>query len=159
MVAALVLAVAGCRTSPAPAPVPGSPGATAGAASPRAAAERFMQTIRDQDIQATSNIWGSERGPARTILTDRVELEKRIIVLQCNLQHDRFRILSDLPGDKPNARSLRVEVTKGQLTANTTMAAVQATDGRWYINDPDIRPLRGFCAETPASAPARKPKR
>ncbi len=154
MVAALALAVAGCRTAAAPSPVPGAPAAAgAGAASPRAAAERFLQTIRDGDIQATSNIWGSERGPARTIITDRVALEKRIIVLQCNFQHDRYRILSDLPGDKVTERTLRVELTKGPLTATTTMAAVQAGDGRWYINDPDIRPMRGFCAEEPTRRP------
>lgn len=147
IVAVVALAVAGCRTAPAPSPVPGAPPATAGAASPRAAAERFLQTIRDQDIQATSNIWGSERGPARSIIGDRSELEKRIIVLQCNMQHDKFRILSDLPGDKSTTRTLRVELSRGTLSATTTMSAVQAPDGRWYINDPDIRPLKGFCAD------------
>ena len=145
-------------------PVPAAPSAVStGAASPRAAAERFLQTIRDGDVMATSAIWGSENGPARTIIRDRAELEKRIIVLQCSMQHDRYRVLADLPGDKATARSLRVELTKGSLTATTTMAAVQATDGRWYINDPDIRPLRGFCSdgqqERAAPAPAtRRPR-
>lgn len=158
IVAALALAVAGCRSAPSPSPVPGAPSASAGAASPRAAAERFLQTIREQDIQATSNIWGSERGPARTIIADRSELEKRIIVLQCNMQHDRFRILSDLPGDKSTMRTLRVELTRGTLSATTTMSAVQAPDGRWYINDPDIRPLKGFCADEPQQRrPAQRP--
>jgi hypothetical protein len=151
MVAALVLAVAGCRTAPAPVPVPATTGAVAsGAASPKAAAERFLETIRDGDIQATSNIWGSERGPARLIIPDRVQLEKRIIVLQCNFQHEKFRILADLPGERTTQRTMRVELTKGRLTAVTTMAAVQAADGRWYINDPDIRPMRGFCSDEPA---------
>jgi hypothetical protein len=157
IVAVVALAVAGCRSAPASSPVPGAPSATAGgAASPRAAAERFLQTIRDQDIQATSNIWGSERGPARAIISDRSELEKRIIVLQCNMQHDKFRILSDLPGDRSTVRSLRVELTRGNLSATTTMSAVQAPDGRWYVNDPDIRPLKGFCADE-QRRPAQRP--
>ena len=157
MVAALALAVAGCRTNTVSTPVTPAPAASTGAASPRAAAERFLQTVRDGDVMATSAIWGSENGPARAIIKDRNELEKRIIVLQCSMQHDRYRLLADLPGEKANQRTVRVELTKGTLSAQTTMAAVQATDGRWYINDPDIRPLRGFCADEQLQRPPAQP--
>jgi len=116
-----------------------------GAVGPRQAAEQFLASIRAEDVQATSIIWGSTKGPARSLIKDRSELEKRILVMQCNLNHDSFRILSDLPGDALK-RNLKLELRRGQLTAQTTMVATQGPNQRWFIENTDLAPLRGFCS-------------
>jgi hypothetical protein len=116
-----------------------------GAVGPKQAAEQFLASIRAEDVQATSIIWGSTKGPARELIKDRGELEKRILVMQCNLNHDSFRILSDLPGET-NKRNIKLELRRGQLTAQTTMVATQGPNQRWFIENTDLAPLRGFCS-------------
>jgi hypothetical protein len=145
MVVLGLLAVAGCRSGG------GSASAEVGAAGPRQAAEQFLQTMRDGDVQATSIIWGSDKGPARLLITDRAELEKRILIMQCNMAHERYRILSDLPGDGQK-RAVRVELTKGQLKAVTTMVVTPGPAQRWFVQEADLRPLRGFCTDTPGAS-------
>ena len=120
-----------------------------GADGPRQAAEQFLASIRAEDVQATSIIWGSVRGPARQLFKDRAELEKRILVMQCNLNHDRYRILSDVPG-AGQKRNVRIELQRGQLTAQTVMVATPGPEQRWFIEDTDLKPLRGFCSAQPA---------
>lgn len=96
-------------------------------------------------MQATSIIWGSSKGPARELIKDRTELEKRILVMQCNINHDSYRIVSDTPLDTQK-RTLRVELRRGQMTATTTMVAAQGPNQRWFIENTDLAPLRGFCS-------------
>jgi len=119
-----------------------------GAVGPRQAAEQFLASIRSEDVQATSIIWGSTKGPARELIKNRGELEKRILVMQCNLNHDSFRILSDLPGEALK-RNLKLELRRGQLVAQTTMVAAQGPNQRWFIENTDLAPLRGFCSNQP----------
>ncbi|HYW50984.1 MAG TPA: hypothetical protein VE861_10270 [Gemmatimonadaceae bacterium] len=119
-----------------------------GAVGPKQAAEQFLASIKSEDVQATSIIWGSSKGPARELIKDRTVLEKRILVMQCNLNHDSFRIVSDLPSD-PGKRNLKVEMRRGQLTAQTTMVATQGPNQRWFIENTDLAPMRGFCSSQP----------
>ncbi len=138
---ALMLVLGACRSGGGNSPAAGS----AGAVGPRQAAEQFLASIRAEDVQATSIIWGSSKGPARELIRDRVELEKRILVMQCNINHDSFRILGDVPVDA-SKRSLRVELRRGQLMATTTMVATRGPNERWFIENTDLAPLRGFCS-------------
>jgi hypothetical protein len=143
-VVALLLILAGCRSGNPSTPVTG----VAGATGPRQAAEQFLASIRAEDVQATSIIWGSTKGPARELIRDRTELEKRILVMQCNINHDSYRILGDLPGDGLK-RNLKIELRRGQLIAQTTMVAAQGPNQRWFIENTDLAPLRGFCSSQP----------
>ncbi len=137
---ALMLVLGACRSG-------GSarPAGVVGAVGPKQAAEQFLASIRSEDVQATSIIWGSSKGPARELIKDRTELEKRILVMQCNINHDSYRILSDIPLDAQK-RTLRVELRRGQMTATTTMVAAQGPNQRWFIENTDLAPLRGFCS-------------
>jgi hypothetical protein len=144
VVAVMLVAMGACRSGGGSTPAAG----VAGAVGPRQAAEQFLASIRAEDVQATSIIWGSTKGPARELIKDRTELEKRILVMQCNLNHDSFRILSDLPGEATK-RNLRVELRRGQMTAQTTMVATQGPNQRWFIENTDLAPLRGFCSNQP----------
>lgn len=141
---ALMLVLGACRS--------GSGAATAvgavGAVGPKQAAEQFMAAIRAEDVQATSAIWGSAKGPARELIRDRNELEKRILVMQCNLNHDSFRILSDVPTEGVK-RSLKVELRRGAMVAQTTMVATPGPNQRWFIENTDLAPMRGFCSNQP----------
>ena len=119
-----------------------------GASGPRQAAEQFLASIRSEDVQATSIIWGSSKGPARELITNRGELEKRILVMQCNINHDSYRIITDLPGEA-SKRNIKVELRRGKLTAQTTMVATPGPNQRWFIENTDLAPLRGFCSSQP----------
>ena len=146
-VVALMLVLGACRSGgprPSTAPTP----AVVGAAGPRQAVEQFLASIRAGDVQATSIIWGTARGPARERMRDRTELEKRILIMQCNFNHDASRIISDLPGSA-GARNLKVELRRGQLVAQTTMSAVLGPDARWFVENADLAPMRGFCSSQP----------
>jgi hypothetical protein len=133
-----LLVFAACRTSATPkGPMPGAP-------APRAAVESFLSAVRAQDLQAMSAVWGSTKGPARDIIDDRAELEKRELVMQCYLNHDRFRILGDVPGDN-GGRVFRVELTKGNLTRATTFTTVPGPSERWYVLEADLNPVKDLC--------------
>jgi len=139
----VLLTVAACRSAPSN---PGNAGAPLpGASTPRAAVEGFLAAVRAQDLQAMSSVWGSERGPAREIISDRAELEKRELVMQCYLSHDRFRILEETPGDG-RARVFRVELTKGSLTRATKFTTVPGPSNRWYMREADLEPVKDLCA-------------
>jgi hypothetical protein len=144
-VVALTLVLAACKSGGGgSAPVTG----VVGADGPRQAAAQFLASIKSEDVQATSIIWGSSKGPARELFRDRSELEKRIIVMQCNLNHDSYRIITDAPGDGLK-RNVRIELKRGPLTAQTTMVATQGPKQRWFIENTDLAPLRGFCSSQP----------
>jgi hypothetical protein len=134
-----LLVFAACRSSSAAprGPMPGAP-------APRAAVEGFLTAVRAQDLQAMSVVWGSTKGPARDIITDRSELEKRELVMQCYLDHDSFRVLGDMAGDK-GGRIFRVELTKGDLTRTTNFTTVQGPSERWYVLEADLTPVKDLC--------------
>jgi hypothetical protein len=135
-----MLVLAACKSAPV------SSAAVAGAVGPKQAAEQFLASIKSEDVQATSIIWGSSKGPARELIRDRSELEKRILVMQCNLNHDSYKIISDLPGEGLK-RNIKVELRFRQLTAQTTMVATQGPNQRWFIENTDLAPMRGFCTK------------
>ncbi len=141
-VVSLMLVLGACKS----APVVGT--GVSGAVGPKQAAEQFLASIKSEDVQATSIIWGSSKGPARELIRDRSELEKRILVMQCNLNHDAYKIISDLPGEGLK-RNIKVELRRGSLTAQTMMVATQGPKQRWFIENTDLAPMRGFCSSQP----------
>lgn len=119
----------------------GGPGT--GAAGSREAVDAFMKTVKDKDIQAMSLIWGTSGGPARD-QTDRAQLEKRELLLQCWLKHDTYAIQSDGPGQ--GGRVLyKVEVQQGPRKRVTTFTTIKGPDERWFVEDVDITVLQDFC--------------
>ncbi|MGH7718633.1 MAG: hypothetical protein ACREON_07305 [Gemmatimonadaceae bacterium] len=145
--ALILLAVLACRTTPA-----GSGGSNqmTGAASPRAAVEAFLASVRAEDLQAMSVIWGTSRGPARDVLPDRGQLEQRELIMQCYLSHDQFRILNDTRTDA-TSHTLVVALTKGDLTRQTSFVAVMGPSERWYVERADLDPVKDLCrSPTPA---------
>jgi hypothetical protein len=142
----LLVGVGACAPSATTPPRETSPASTGiGASSPQGAVERFLASVRSQDLQAMSIVWGTEKGPARENMP-REELEKREIILQCYLKHDSYKILNE-GAAKDGRRIFEVELTNKSLTRTTTIHAVQGPRGRWYVEKTDIAALRDFCSD------------
>ena len=137
---ALLLVLGGCASAPRNV---GGNGLT-GAAAPRLAVEQFLNAARAQDIQAMSSVFGTSNGPARDEI-DRAELEKRMLIMQCFFNHDKFRITGDAP--QAGKRVFQFELTRGTRTRQTSALTVQGPGQRWYIETLDIAAVRDFCAE------------
>ena len=118
---------------------------TIGAASSRAAVEGFLTAVKSQDLQAMSTLWGTAKGAARDQM-HREEMEKRLVIMQCLLMHDRWRFTED------GARLLTgghqqwvVELGRKESVATTKFATVTGPAGRWMVEDVDVLPLKDFC--------------
>ena len=130
----------GAEPPPAPVVVPSN---VTGAASPRSAVELFLTAAKAQDIQAMSVIFGTNRGPSRDNM-NREELEKRLVILQCYFNHDKFRILSDLPGDGGH-RIVEAELTKQTIVRTPNFYAIKGPGDRWYVDNMEIAAVQDFC--------------
>jgi hypothetical protein len=115
-----------------------------GAPAPRLAVEQFLNAVRAQDLQAMSVIFGTSKGPARDLI-ERGELEKRLIIMQCFFNNDKFRILSEnIQGGRHN---FQIELTRGTRVRQTSAQTVKGPSERWYVESLDIAAVRDFCAE------------
>jgi hypothetical protein len=114
-----------------------------GAATPRDAVEQFLTAVHAQDIQGMGAIFGTSRGPARENM-DRDELEKRLIILQCYFNHDKFRILGDAPGEAGH-RVVSTELTRGTNVRTPKFYTVEGPSRRYYIDNMEIAAVRDFC--------------
>jgi hypothetical protein len=129
--------------APPPATAPSANPNIAGGATPRAAVEQFLNAVRAQDIQAMSVNFGTSRGPSRDNMA-RDELEKRLIILQCYFNHDKFRILRELPGEN-NHRVIVVELTRGTITRSPSFYTIAGPGGRFFVDNMEIAAVRDFC--------------
>lgn len=126
----------GARTGPGNT-LTGSPAA-------RLAVEQFLNAVKAQDIQAMSSIFGTSSGPARDNI-DRVELEKRMLIMQCFFNHDKFRVTSE--GMQAGKRVFQLELTLGTRTRQTSAQVAEGPGQRWYVESLDIAAVRDFCSE------------
>jgi hypothetical protein len=116
-----------------------------GAVAPRVAVEQFLSAVRAQDLQAMAVIWGNAKGPARDQF-DRTELEKREIIMQSCLDHEKFRILNEAPGEG-GQRVFRVELTKGTVTATPLLTTVKGPSERWYVTNAELAAAQPLCRQ------------
>jgi hypothetical protein len=123
-------------------------GDVTGAPSGRHAVEQFMGAVQARDIQAMTAVWGTARGSIRENI-ERNEVERRAIIMQCFLAHNQFRILSDNPGEG-GRRMIRGDITRGNVSRQTTFQAVRGPGDRWYVETVDMSALRDFCGEAGA---------
>ena len=117
----------------------------AGATSARGAVEGFLSSVRTQDLRGMSAMWGNDKEPTASHIK-REELEKRLIVLQCMLAHDKFRYLEDNARLATGGRqSYVIELTQKQLKGQTTFTTVVGQGGRWFVEDIKLDGLKEFC--------------
>lgn len=117
-----------------------------GAPSPRLAVEEFLAAVRGQDLQAMSAVFGTSHGASRDNM-DREQLEKRLIILQCYFNHDKYRILGENPGESSH-RVFAVELTRGRLVRMPHFYTIQGPDNRWFVDNMEIAAVKEFCRES-----------
>ncbi|MBL0172206.1 MAG: hypothetical protein IPP90_16070 [Gemmatimonadaceae bacterium] len=117
----------------------------AGATSARGAVEAFLTAVRAQDLRGMSAVWGNDKEPTAAHVK-RDELEKRLIVMQCMLSHDKWQFAED------NARLVTggrqeyiVNLQQKQLKGRTSFTTVVGQGGRWFIEDIKLDGVKEFC--------------
>ncbi len=151
-VVALAVVLAACTRSVTTSPpviasksAPAPAGNTTGAPTSRGAIEGFLAAVRASDLQSMSGIWGTAKGPARDLMK-REELEKRLVVMQCLLMHDKWSFVNDSPILQTGGhQQWQVELTRKSSVARTAFNTVPGPGGRWFLDDVDVTPLREFC--------------
>ncbi len=152
LVVLLLLTVAACggrRTAPAPAAAP------VGNSTPAGAIEAFLAAVKARDLASMGQFWGTEKGSAREQMRAE-ELEKRLVIVQCKLDHTSWRFVDDRPrlgvggrtGDKGEFTvELRIKGADGgrDVVAKTTFVAVMGPQARWFVESIDMAPLGEFC--------------
>ena len=116
-----------------------------GAANGRAAVEAFLIAVKAQDLRGMSAVWGNDKGP----MADRIkrdELEKRLIVIQCLLTHDKWQFAEERArlvtgGRQQYIVALQQKTIRGQ----TVFTAVEGPAGRWFVEDIKLDALKDFC--------------
>lgn len=117
----------------------------AGATSARAAVESFLSAARAQDLRGMSAVWGNEKGPTADRIK-RDELEKRLIVLQCLLTHDKWEFAEDRARLVTGGRQeYMVTLYQKQLKGQTKFTTVAGQGGRWFVEDLTLDGLKDFC--------------
>ena len=119
------------------------PSNVTGGSTARSAVEQFLEAVRAQVLQAMSVIFGTNKGPSRDNM-NREELEKRLVILQCYFNHEKFRILSEFPGDDGH-RVIEVELSKQGNLRTPNFYIVPGPSNRWYIDNMEIAAVRDFC--------------
>jgi len=116
-----------------------------GAPTSRAAVELFLGAVKTSDLQGMGGYWGTAKGPARDLMK-REELEKRLVIMQCLLMHDKYRFVEDSPRLSTGGhQQFIVELTRNSSVAKTTFNTIPGPRGRWYMEDVDVTPLKDFC--------------
>jgi len=116
-----------------------------GAATGTAAVEGFLKAAKAQDLQTMSAIWGTTKGAARDHMK-RDDLEKRLIIMQCTLTHDKWVFLEDRPRLQTGGRQeFQIEISQAQRSAKTSVLTVSGPGGRWFVEDINLLPLKEFC--------------
>ena len=150
-IAASLVGLAACAsspartTSPAPQPAVAPTGSATGAADARSAVLAFLDAAKSGDLQALSAVWGSSAGSVRDAGTiPREEMEKRELVMLCYLGHDSHQIVGDAPAAN-NERVVSAALRRGALTRTANFYAVAGPGGRWYVRQFDMEALTDLC--------------
>jgi len=118
-----------------------------GGSTSKAAVELFLSSVRAQDLQAMANVWGTQKGPAKDVV-ERSQLEKRELIMQCYLTHDKYSILTDV-ALKSDLHEVQVSLSKGALVRQTKFTTVLGPSDRWYVQTVDLEPVHDLCASPP----------
>lgn len=138
-----VLLVAACR----PAAVSSTP--LPGATSPGGAVESFLRAVREGDLQAMGSVWGDKRGSARAHMA-REELDRRVYLMQCYLNHQQTRTLSG-PTSRGDTVLFAVELRNGDKRATTNFHTLEGPNARWFVQY--VEPLPPFCNQAAPPPP------
>ncbi|MCU0646908.1 MAG: hypothetical protein MUF00_02845 [Gemmatimonadaceae bacterium] len=151
VVAALwsLAACGGKKVTSAPAPVAPKNSTPAGAI------DGFLAAAKARDLVTMGALWGTDKGSARDQMKAD-ELEKRLVIVQCKVDHSSWKFVEDRPRMPPATRTgttaefgveLRIKDAAGgrDISARTTIVTVVGPEARWYVQSVDMAPLGEFC--------------
>ncbi len=118
-----------------------------GANSSRGAVVGFMTAVKAQDLRGMSAMWGNEQGPTANRLK-RDELEKRLIVIQCLLAHEKWEFAEDSPRLATGGRQefiVSMQKKGAAALGRTTFTTVAASGSRWFVEDISIADIKESC--------------
>ena len=147
--AILVLVVmAGCKRQVNVTTAPAKPATTTnanatGGSTHREALTWFLRAAKVQDVQAMANVWGTTRGPARTLMEPQ-EMEQRIIYMMRCLRHDVANIMAETPAEGAK-RIFAVQLKLGTLTAVTDFTTTPGPDARFYVETLQLEKVNSIC--------------
>ena len=122
-------------------PLDGPPGAD----SARGAVRLFLAGVRAQDLRGMSAVWGDNKKPYAEMLK-REELEKRLIVIQCLLGHDKWQFAEERARLVTGGRQeYLITLQQKTLKGTTKFTVVANPAGRWFVEDIDLAQLKDFC--------------
>ena len=76
----------------------------------------------------------------------RDELEKRLVIMQCNLNHDSWTYATGLDGTtRAGEQDIRIELRQKNLKEQTMVTTVRGPTGRWYVKNVNLTKLGPFC--------------
>lgn len=134
----LLLVLAACRSG-------STATALTGRETPRQAVQAFLDAVKAKDLQAMSEVWGNDKGPARDRMS-REDLEKRELLMQCFLTHDEARILGETPGDQ-GRRIITARLTRGRVVREVPFDLVKGPMDRWYVEKAALDRVQDFCTD------------
>jgi hypothetical protein len=101
------------------------------------AVQNFMKAVADSNLTTMATLWGTARGPAGKT-REPADYERRITIMQAYLNHDDFRILSDVPNGSEARRAMQVQIRRQACTWDIPFTVIQMTDKTWIINEVDL---------------------
>ncbi|MDQ6827961.1 MAG: hypothetical protein M3081_03750 [Gemmatimonadota bacterium] len=122
---------------------PSRDAALPGAASARAAVDRFLVAAKSQDIQEMALAWGTSQGPSRDQV-DRSQLERRILIMQSYLScYEKYEVTNQ--STLNNLPVFEVTLTNKRITRTTKLTTVSSRDGRWFVESTELEPIGDLC--------------
>jgi len=118
-----------------------------GANSSRGAVVAFMDAVKVQDLRGMSAMWGNADGPTANRIK-RDELEKRLIVIQCLLAHEKWEFAEDNPRLSTGGRQefiVSLQRKGAKDLGRTTFTTVAASGARWFVEDISIGDIKESC--------------
>jgi hypothetical protein len=113
-----------------------------GGNSPRSAVVAFMTAVKAQDLRGMSAMWGNDQGPTANRIK-RDELEKRLIVIQNRLSHDKWSFAEDNARLATGGRQeFIVNMEKREATSRTMFTTVAGPGGRYFVEDIAIADIK-----------------
>jgi hypothetical protein len=143
------LALAACGGSGA------APSSVSPTASPDATVTSFLRAVKDSNLTAMSQLWGTEDGSAaETKKPD--QWERRVELMQIYLKHDAARVVASGPatGAGEDRYAVTVELARAGCIRQVPFTVVRRNRGGWLVNEIELtaagNPVKGCDPANPS---------
>ena len=105
---------------------------------PAAAVEQFLAAVKDNDLRAMGDVWGSSRGPANAWMAADYR-EKALTVIRATLAYETYTLdpAGTRPGGSSEERVLRVQLRRNNCRPMVPFTVLRVGDG-WLVSNIDL---------------------